>query len=216
MNRPVNAVSRPRSPTTYWKPLRELHVKAAESRRSKMLRFLGHDHVRGSGGRLQRPKTGRQGDDPAAGVVVSPPPPLRTPPPPPPPPLPPPHPPSLPPPNLAVALSPTHAANHEPPPHPHHPTPLHRSLADRFTFHSLGLGRKAPSEPRSEAVAEGGMERIKGVFVAGLQERFGKQVPVLSNLVGLISDTHGLIRPEALDALRRLGTSSFIAETSEI
>jgi Calcineurin-like phosphoesterase superfamily domain len=46
------------------------------------------------------------------------------------------------------------------------------------------------------------MERIKGVFVAGLQERFGKQVPVLSNLVGLISDTHGLIRPEALDALR--------------
>jgi hypothetical protein len=49
------------------------------------------------------------------------------------------------------------------------------------------------------------MERIKGVFVAGLQERFGKQVPVLSNLVGLISDTHGLIRPEALDALRDSG-----------
>jgi uncharacterized protein len=33
-------------------------------------------------------------------------------------------------------------------------------------------------------------------------KRFAKRVSPSSHLIGLISDTHGLIRPEALDALR--------------
>ena len=66
---------------------------------------------------------------------------------------------------------------------------------------SRSWGKRRQS-PRSEAVAEGGTERIKGVFLDKADTVFTETLCKSATRVGLISDTHGLIRPEALDALR--------------